>query len=74
MFSFDFGTGDTAYTVTVHRALYTPPDHNTDASSDDYYGGWDLEWDLLDIDGKPVESVGPDLSDRVEQAIVEQLT
>ena len=69
-FSFDLG----GYTVVVHSVLYSPPDYNTDISQDDYQGGWDIEWDLLDEDGQLVTKISDDFFDEIECEIVELLT
>lgn len=39
--------------IAIRSYRRIKPDHNTWASSDDYYGGVECEWDILDNNYRP---------------------
>lgn len=62
--------------VQVMRHSYTRPDPYA-ASSEDFYGGWELDWHLCDQRGRPAEWLEAKLTDadrqRVEREIIGEL-
>ena len=64
--------------IRVSRHSYQRPDPSTWSSSEDFYGGWDLDYEVCDRRGRPApwleEKMGlRDVQD-LEQTIVEYLS
>ena len=63
--------------VVVTDHCYNRPDPYADAS-EDYLGGWELDWHLCDMRGAPAPWLEAKLTDedrqRVEYEIIEELT
>lgn len=62
----------------VTYARHTKPDHNTWASDWDYYGGWELSWEICDRNGRAApwlkrKATRLDI-DLIEKKIIEYLT
>jgi hypothetical protein len=55
--------------VRVSRHSYQPPDPSTWASSEDFSGGWDLDYEVCDRRGRPA----PWLADKLDQRAVQNL-
>lgn len=63
-------------TVMVVHHKYTKPDPYAD-SSEDYSGGWELDWHLCNLRGAPAPWLEAKLTDadrqRIENEIIEEL-
>lgn len=61
----------------VTYAHYTRPDPTTWASDWDYYGGWELNWEICDSRGRPAPWLERKATDddrqRIEAEMIEQL-
>lgn len=61
----------------VAYAHYTRPDYSSWASPEDYYGGWTLDWEICDRNGRPAPWLDKKLtaSDRrrIEAALIDAL-
>lgn len=62
-------------TIDVLTARYTKPDRSTWASDLDYYGGWEIEFEVCDRKGRPAPWLAKKLTDndiaRIEEEIKE---
>jgi len=63
--------------VVVAHHHYTKPNPSAD-SSEDFHGGWEFEWHLLDQRGRPAEWLEAKLTDedreRIGQEIIGELS
>jgi hypothetical protein len=63
--------------VRVIYANYTQPDPGTWASDIDFYGGWELDWEICDSRGRPAPWLERKATDddrqRIEAELIEQL-
>lgn len=63
--------------INVTQASYTKPDYSTWASDLDYYGGWELCWEICDRRGRPAPWLERKATDhdinRIEQEIMEAM-
>jgi hypothetical protein len=61
----------------VTYSHYTKPDTSTWASDWDYHGGWTLDWELCDRNGRPAPWLERKATDedrqRIEAELIEQL-
>lgn len=61
-------------TVRVLSAEYTKPDSNCWSSDWDYYGGWELDWEVCDRRGRPAPWLARKMTDadtgRLEKELV----
>lgn len=64
--------------INVIDSCYRKPQPWNDASSDDYYGGWELEWEVLDRKGYKAPWLEKKMKaadvDRIEQEIIKELS
>jgi hypothetical protein len=63
--------------VRVLYASYTRPDPGTWASDIDYWGGWELDWQICDRNGRPAPWLERKATDedreRIESELIEEL-
>lgn len=61
----------------VTYAHYTRPDPTTWASDWDYYGGWTLNWEICDRNGRPApwleRKASPRDLERIEAELIDEL-
>jgi hypothetical protein len=63
--------------VDLIDSHYNKPQPWNDASSDDFYGGWDLEWEVLDRKGYKADWLSKKMTaydiNHIESEIIERL-